>query len=103
LNRANNYFSLKLENENGQLKEYLLVLEYAGNNTLQNYLKESYKNLTWDNKYKLAYQLVCTISWLHDKGIVHQDLVIHSLFIILMIVKFNILLIFFYISILVIC
>ncbi|CAB4379952.1 unnamed protein product [Rhizophagus irregularis] len=61
-------------NEDSQIKKYLLVMEYAGDNTLQNYLKEGYKNLTWENKYKLAYQLVCTISWLHDKGIVHGDL-----------------------------
>ncbi|GBC08699.1 hypothetical protein RclHR1_08310007 [Rhizophagus clarus] len=58
------------ENENGQLKLYLLM-EYAGDNTLQNYLKENCKNLTWENKYNLAYQLVYTISCLHDKEIVH--------------------------------
>jgi serine/threonine protein kinase len=52
-------------------------MEYAGDNTLQNYLKENYETLTWENKYILAYQLVCTISYLHDKGIVHCDLVIH--------------------------
>ncbi|RGB36197.1 kinase-like domain-containing protein [Rhizophagus diaphanus] len=61
-------------NEDNQKKEHLLVMEYAGDNTLQNYLKEGYKNLTRENKYNLAYQLVCTISWLHDKEIVHGDL-----------------------------
>ncbi|UZO03058.1 uncharacterized protein OCT59_023471 [Rhizophagus irregularis] len=59
------------ENENDQLEKYLLVTEYVGDITLQNYLKENYENLTWENKYKLAYQLVCTISYLHDKEIVH--------------------------------
>jgi serine/threonine protein kinase len=55
---------------------YLLVLEYADGGTLRNYLKKNFSNLTWDDKYKLAYQLACALSCLHDEGIVHRDLVI---------------------------
>ena len=51
-------------------------MEYADAGTLKNYLKENFKNLTWDDKYKLAYQLVCAVSCLHNEGIVHRDLVI---------------------------
>ena len=51
-------------------------MEYADGNSLQNYLKENFNKLTWDDKYKLAYQLACAVSCLHDKGIVHCDLVI---------------------------
>jgi len=50
-------------------------MEYANNGTLKNYLKENSKNLTWDDKYKLAYQLSCGVSCLHKEGIVHCDLV----------------------------
>ncbi|POG74026.1 uncharacterized protein OCT59_023444 [Rhizophagus irregularis] len=61
------------ESKNGQLK-YLLVMEYADDDSLQNYLKKNYKKLIWEDKYKLSFQLTFVVSCLHDKGIVHQDL-----------------------------
>ena len=70
-----NCFLFKLENPNGQLKKYLLVMEYADGNTLRNYLEANFENLTWEDKYKFAYQLACAVSCLHDEGIVHRDLV----------------------------
>ncbi|RIA98214.1 kinase-like domain-containing protein [Glomus cerebriforme] len=62
------------ESQNGQFKKYLLVMEYADGGSLQDYLKENFKKLTWEDKYKLAFQLTCVISCLHDNGIVHHDL-----------------------------
>ncbi|RGB36249.1 hypothetical protein C1646_697668 [Rhizophagus diaphanus] len=47
-------------------------MEYA--NSLQNYLKENFKKLTWEDKYKLSYQLICGISYLHDEEIIHRNL-----------------------------
>jgi serine/threonine protein kinase len=64
-----------LENQNVQVKNYLLVMEYADGGTLQNYLKKNFHSLTWDDKYNLAYQLACAVSCLHNEGIVHRDLV----------------------------
>ncbi|CAB4379848.1 unnamed protein product [Rhizophagus irregularis] len=55
------------------LKKYLLVMEYA-DSSLRNYLKENFKNLTLEHKYKLAYQLANAVSCLHEKGIVHCNL-----------------------------
>ncbi len=52
-------------------------MEYANNGTLQKYLKENFNNLTWSDKYKLAYQLACAVSCLHGEGIMHRDLVGH--------------------------
>ncbi|CAI2161825.1 17633_t:CDS:2 [Funneliformis geosporum] len=49
-------------------------MEYADGGTLRNYLKNHFVNLTWENKYDLAYQLACAVSCLHDEGIVHRDL-----------------------------
>ncbi|PKK64311.1 kinase-like protein [Rhizophagus irregularis] len=57
-----------------QRKEYSLVIEYAENGTLRKYLKENFENLSWDNKFNLAFQLVHAVSCLHDEGIVHRDL-----------------------------
>ena len=68
-------FCTFLENPNDQLGKYLLVMEYADGGTLRNHLKKHSGDLTWKDKYNLAYQLVCVVTFLHDKGIVHQDLV----------------------------
>ncbi|UZO27053.1 uncharacterized protein OCT59_019262 [Rhizophagus irregularis] len=57
-----------------QKKEYSLVIEYAENGTLREYLKENFKYLTWNDKFNLAFQLVCAVSCLHNEGIVHRDL-----------------------------
>lgn len=57
--------------------KYLLVIEYADSGSLQNYLKKNFINLTWNDKYNLAYQLACAILCLHNEGIIHRDLVIH--------------------------
>jgi serine/threonine protein kinase len=51
-------------------------MEYADSGTLKNYLKENFNNLTWSNKYNLAYQLASAVACLHNEGIVHRDLVI---------------------------
>ena len=50
-------------------------MEYADGGTLQNYLRENFDDLTWEDKYNLSYQLACAVSCLHDEGIVHRDLV----------------------------
>ena len=52
-------------------------MEYADGGTLRDYLKEHFVSLTWDDKYKFAYQLACAVLCLHDEGIVHRDLVIN--------------------------
>jgi serine/threonine protein kinase len=54
---------------------YMLVMEYANNGNLRNYLEKSFGKLTWDDKYNMAHQLACAISCLHKEGIVHRDLV----------------------------
>ena len=55
-------------------------MEYADKGTLQNYLKENFNNLTWDNKFDLALQLAYAVSCLHDEDIVHCDLVINYIY-----------------------
>ncbi|PKY30539.1 kinase-like protein [Rhizophagus irregularis] len=69
--------TVESENKNGQnglVENYMLVMEYANGGTLKEYLKKNFKNLNWDDKYNLAYQLSCGISCLHNEGIVHHDL-----------------------------
>ncbi|PKY45902.1 hypothetical protein RhiirA4_460608 [Rhizophagus irregularis] len=45
------------ENQNDQSRQYLIVMEYADSGSLQSYLKENFIKLSWEDKYKLAYQL----------------------------------------------
>ncbi|RGB29437.1 kinase-like domain-containing protein, partial [Rhizophagus diaphanus] len=66
------YGITKLETDNHN--NYWLVLEYADGGTLRSYLKENFTKLSWVNKYKMAYQLSCAVSCLHNEGIVHRDL-----------------------------
>ncbi|PKY45422.1 kinase-like protein [Rhizophagus irregularis] len=68
------YGITKFESENHPSNNYMLVMEYAEGGNLQNYLKENFSKLTWDDKYLIAYQLACAVSFLHDEGIVHRDL-----------------------------
>ena len=51
-----------LENQNDNIMKYLLVMEYADGGSLNKYLKENFKNLTWEDKYKLGYQLASAVS-----------------------------------------
>ncbi|PKY20790.1 kinase-like protein, partial [Rhizophagus irregularis] len=52
----------------------MLVMEYADSGSLRSYLGTNFNNLTWYDRYSLAYQLACAVSCLHDEGIVHRDL-----------------------------
>ncbi|PKY32119.1 HCP-like protein [Rhizophagus irregularis] len=49
-------------------------MEYADGGSLRCYLKKNFTKLSWDDKYKMAYQLSCAVSCLHNEGIVHCDL-----------------------------
>ncbi|GBC04292.1 hypothetical protein RclHR1_00560019 [Rhizophagus clarus] len=62
------------ENQNVQSKNCLLVMEYADSGTLKSYLKKNFNCLTWNDKCRLAYQLACAVSCLHNEKIVHRDL-----------------------------
>jgi len=54
----------------------MLVMEYADGGTFREYLRKNSRNLTWNDKFKMAYQLASAVSCLHNLGIIHRDLVI---------------------------
>ncbi|RGB27419.1 kinase-like domain-containing protein [Rhizophagus diaphanus] len=68
------FYGITTENQSDNSKKYLLVMEYTDSGTLRNYLSERFENLTWNDKLNLAFQLTDTISYLHDKEIMHHDL-----------------------------
>jgi serine/threonine protein kinase len=51
-------------------------LEYADSGTLNTYLNEHFKELEWEDKLNLALQLIHAVSCLHERDIIHRDLVI---------------------------
>jgi len=61
----------------------MLVMEYADSGTLQDYLKEHFSNLTWNDKLNMALQLTYAVSCLHNEKIVHRDLVMYQNYILL--------------------
>ncbi|CAI2179327.1 17346_t:CDS:10, partial [Funneliformis geosporum] len=63
--------------ENGQVidnGDYLLIMQYANNGDLKNYLEKNYINLTWKDKKKLAFQIDDVLNYLHNENILHRDL-----------------------------
>ena len=57
------------------MNKYALVLEYADNGTLTEYLSEHFHELEWADKLGLALQLANAVTCLHDSNIIHCDLV----------------------------
>ena len=52
-------------------------MEYADDGTLKTYLNEHFNELEWDDKLRLALQLANAILCLHERDIIHRDLVIY--------------------------
>ncbi|RIA96744.1 kinase-like domain-containing protein, partial [Glomus cerebriforme] len=57
-----------------ETNEYLLIMQYANSGDLQNYLKNNFKNLTWNDKKKLAFQIADGLNYLHNEYVLHRDL-----------------------------
>ncbi|CAB5207885.1 unnamed protein product [Rhizophagus irregularis] len=56
-------------------KEYLvLVMQYANGGDLRNYLKDNFKELTWEDKKRLAFQIADGLNYLHNENVLHRDL-----------------------------
>src|SRR5438067_391521 len=83
----------------GSIFKYIMVIKYADSGNLRNYLKENFENITWNDKFNLAFQLVYAVSYLHGEMIVHRDFVINLQFIMIVfyfmsIIYFNLILLF---------
>ncbi|KAF0544030.1 kinase-like protein [Gigaspora margarita] len=61
--------------------KYMLIVEYADNGTLRNYLKNNFDTLNWDDKLRLAKQLTSAVMHLHSNNIIHGNIHSENIFI----------------------
>ena len=54
---------------------YSLILKYADSGTLGDYLKDNFSKLNWNIKLQFAIQIADAVSCIHQKNIIHRDLV----------------------------
>ncbi|CAB4423416.1 unnamed protein product [Rhizophagus irregularis] len=53
---------------------YTLVLEYANEGNLRDYLEKNFTSLNWKNKIQMALDITCGLKFLHSKEMIHRDL-----------------------------
>uniref|UniRef100_U9TH78 Protein kinase domain-containing protein n=1 Tax=Rhizophagus irregularis (strain DAOM 181602 / DAOM 197198 / MUCL 43194) TaxID=747089 RepID=U9TH78_RHIID len=54
--------------------KYAMVLEFANQGNLREYLKNSFKFLQWSDKIQMSLDIVCGLKYLHSEQIIHRDL-----------------------------
>ncbi|POG61822.1 kinase-like domain-containing protein, partial [Rhizophagus irregularis DAOM 181602=DAOM 197198] len=59
---------------NDHAGNYIMVLEYADEGNLRDYLKVKFDSLQWENKIRMALDIACGLKCLHSRDIVHRDL-----------------------------
>ena len=52
-----------------------MVLQIADSGNLRSYLKNNFNNVTWNDKKKFAFQIAEGLNYLHNKDILHKNLV----------------------------
>src|SRR6266496_2570118 len=57
-----------------ETKNYMMVLDYAENGSLRNYLDTSYNKLDWFYKIFYLYKIAVGLEFIHDEEIIHRDL-----------------------------
>ncbi|CAB4437981.1 unnamed protein product [Rhizophagus irregularis] len=60
--------------QNPETKNYMMVLEYAENGSLRNYLNKSYSELNWMDKFKYLYYIALGLEKIHENELTHRDL-----------------------------
>ncbi|PKY57877.1 kinase-like protein [Rhizophagus irregularis] len=53
---------------------YVVVLEYAKEGNLREYLTKKFKSLEWGKKIQMALDITSGLNFLHSKGLIHRDL-----------------------------
>src|SRR6185369_10965319 len=63
-------------------KEYILVVRYATDGSLRDYLTENFKYLKWKDKIEMLHTIILGLNHIHQEQLVHRDLhsgnILHS-------------------------
>ncbi|RIB25817.1 kinase-like domain-containing protein [Gigaspora rosea] len=54
--------------------EYSMVLEFASDGNLRQYLKINFSSLKWTDKFRMAKEITLGLFFLHNNNIIHRDL-----------------------------
>ncbi|GES73778.1 kinase-like domain-containing protein [Rhizophagus clarus] len=57
-----------------QTGNYIMVLDYAENGNLRDYLNTSYNELSWNNKLNYLHSIAHGLKNIHEKELIHRDL-----------------------------
>src|SRR5437660_5620075 len=55
-------------------KEYILVMRYADDGNLTDYMTKSFKNLKWKDKIKILYSIISGLNIIHQEQLTHRNL-----------------------------
>ncbi|RGB32960.1 hypothetical protein C1646_762276 [Rhizophagus diaphanus] len=58
-----------------KMKDYMMVLEYAEDGSLRNYLDKEYNNLSnWNKIFEYLQNIIVGLKCIHEKELIHRDL-----------------------------
>ncbi|EXX51419.1 Ypk2p [Rhizophagus irregularis DAOM 197198w] len=55
-------------------KNYMMVLEYAEDGNLRNYLDKEHNNLNWNKMFEYLQYIIVGLKCIHEKELIHRDL-----------------------------
>src|SRR6185369_2342597 len=55
-------------------KEYILVMRYASDGSLRDYLTKRFKSLRWKDKIRILYNIILGLNNIHQEQLIHHDL-----------------------------
>src|SRR5437764_4222913 len=54
-------------------KEYILVMRYANDGSLTDFITKKFKNLKWKDKIEILYSIISGLNIIHQEKLVHHD------------------------------
>ena len=57
---------------------FIIILQYANQGNLREYLGKNFLSLQWEDKVQMAIDITCGLKYLHSRQIIHRDLVRNS-------------------------
>jgi serine/threonine protein kinase len=64
-----------------ETKNYMMVLDYARNGSLRNYLNKRYNKLSWNDKFYYLFDIARGLQYIHSNKLIHRDLhIVYTVF-----------------------